>query len=75
MKFKSRGSDMYNYKGVNVAGCHLVKENNKWIRVEDSALKKSIEYYDPYIYRLQTSDSKIHISNVSSNQTIEALAS
>ena len=64
MKFTSKGSDMYNYKGVNVAGCHLVKENNRWIRVEDSALKKSIKYYDPYIYCLQTSDSKIHISNI-----------
>ena len=40
MKFTSKDSDMYNYKGTNVAGCHLVKENNMWIRVEESIYKK-----------------------------------
>jgi hypothetical protein len=63
MKFTSNGSKMYNYKGIRVAGCHLVKESNKWIRVEDSHLKRHIDYKDEYIYCLSTSDSKIIINN------------
>lgn len=64
MKFTSKDSKVYNYKGVKVAGCHLVKENNRWIRVEDSRYKIPIEYTSNYIYCLSTSDSKIMIKNI-----------
>ena len=64
MKFTSKGSKMYKYKGVHVAGCHLVKENSKWIRVEDSYYKQPIKYDSKYIYCLSTSDSKIIINNI-----------
>jgi hypothetical protein len=64
MKFTSKDSKMYGYKGVRVAGCHLVKEYNKWIRIEDSKYKHSIEYDNKYIYCLSTSDSKITINNI-----------
>ena len=64
MKFTSKGSDMYNYKGIKVAGCHLVKEDDKWIRVEDSNLKKPIKYNKNYIYCLYTTDSNIVINDI-----------
>lgn len=64
MKFTSKGSKMYRYKGVTVAGCHLVKENTKWIRVEDSYYKQPLKYNNKYIYCLSTSDSKIIINNI-----------
>jgi hypothetical protein len=34
--------DLYNYKGVHVTGQHAVKEDEKWIRVQDSANAKKL---------------------------------
>ena len=64
MKFSSKDADMYDYKGVQVAGCHLVKEKEKWIRVENSFLKRKIDWNKRYIYCLYTTDATININGI-----------
>ncbi len=31
-------NNLYDYNGIKVAGSHMVKENNKWVRVRDSEI-------------------------------------
>lgn len=62
MKFTSNNAIMYNYNGTIVAGSHLINENNRWIRVEDSLIGKKINYNKKYLYCLSTTDNRI-ISN------------
>ena len=62
-KFSSKDIDIYNYKGINVSGSHLVLENNKWIRVETSKYANKIKNTQKYIYCLETSDNKIETNN------------
>src|SRR5690606_13419408 len=40
MKLLSIDVDMYNYQNIIVSGSHYVKENDKYIKVEDSNLAK-----------------------------------
>jgi hypothetical protein len=71
-KFTSRGTQMYKYNigndllqnNIIVAGSHLVNENGKWIRVEDSSFATIINYKKKYIYCLSTSNAKININNI-----------
>ena len=71
-KFSSKGTQMYKYsytpnsKSTNiiVAGSHLVRENNKWIRIEDSDYSVKINYRKKYIYCLSTEDATIPINNM-----------
>ena len=59
-KFDIQDTEMYNYKGILISGSHLVRENNKWIRVEKSENGFKIEKYDKkYIYCLYTTNSVI----------------
>lgn len=70
LKFKNKNTKMYYYNNVIVSGSHLVKENNKWIRVIDSKNSIYIESYNKkYIYCLITTNNNIIVSN--SNNFIE----
>ena len=57
-------SDMYNYNGIIISGSHLVKENNKWIRIADSKISFPIKYLDKYIYCLSTTKGTILVKNM-----------
>ncbi len=60
-KFDCRNTNMYNYKGDIVSESHLVKENDNWIRIENSKLSSKINNYNKkYIYCLHTIDSLIY---------------
>jgi hypothetical protein len=51
---------MYKYNGVIVSGSHLVYENSKWIRVENSKLAISIKYNNNNVlYCLINKNNKI----------------
>jgi len=63
LKLRSNGVDMYNYKDIIVSGSHLINEDNKWLRVEDSKLSYKINYKKKYIYCLSTSTARLSIKN------------
>ncbi len=79
LKFNCNNVQMYNYNNIIVSGSHLVKENNKWIRVEDSNQGYKINYKKKYIYCLSTDNATINIDNIifadyietSNNETIK----
>tara|TARA_B100000795_G_scaffold236884_1_gene197258 strand:+ start:23 stop:988 length:966 start_codon:yes stop_codon:yes gene_type:complete len=57
--------DLYTYLGTTVSGSHLVLENHKWLRVEESNLAEPIDYQKNTLICLNTQDNIIGI-----NQTI-----
>mgnify|MGYP000078778475 CR=1 FL=1 len=63
---------LYNNK-ITVSGSHLVYENNKWIRIENSQYSKYINHYNkPYIYCLITQHNIItSIDNIVFKDFIE----
>jgi len=62
-QFKFSGDVIYNYKGVTVAGSHFVKENDKFIMVEDSPLAIKIDKI-PVVYSLDTTGRRIFINDI-----------
>jgi hypothetical protein len=54
---------MYKYNNIILAGSHLVKENNKWIRVEESNKSIKFDYKKEHIYCLSTETATINIDN------------
>jgi hypothetical protein len=52
-------NNLYDYKGVKVSGSHMVNENNKWIRVEDSNISKSLGNDEHVVYTLGTQNRRI----------------
>ena len=63
IKINSNGVEMYNYNNIIVSGSHLVYENNKWIRIEDSNISYKINYKKKYIYCLSTTTARLSINN------------
>jgi len=62
---KSMYSDMYSYNGVIVSGNHLVYENNKWKRIENSNLANKISYdSNKNLICLITEYNKIYSNNI-----------
>ena len=57
-------TDLYNYKGVKVSGSHMVNEDNKWLRVEESKLAKSLGNKEHTVYTLGTDNRRILINNI-----------
>lgn len=51
------------YKNILVTGTHLVLEDKKWMRVEDSSLKSATSLASDFQYCLITSNHTIPISN------------
>jgi len=57
-------TNLYNYKGVKVSGSHMVNEDNKWLRVEESKLAKSLGNKEHTVYTLGTDNRRILINNI-----------
>ena len=62
--FQFKATDeIYNYKGVTVAGSHYVKENDEFIMVKDSPLAIKIDKI-PVVYSLDTTGRRIFINDI-----------
>jgi uncharacterized membrane protein YgcG len=62
--FQFKASDeIHNYKGVTVAGSHYVKEDGKFIMVQDSPISVKIDKI-PVVYSLDTTDRRIFIKDI-----------
>jgi hypothetical protein len=60
---ETKGSVMYNLNGVMVSDSHLVKYNNKWVRVDEHPLAVKIEQYsEPYLYCINVENKVIEIN-------------
>ena len=55
--------ELYNYKGVIVSGSHLVYENSKWIRVEESCFSKRV-YNECRVICIITSLHNVYINGI-----------
>jgi hypothetical protein len=59
------GSIMYNLNGVIVSDSHIVKYNDKWIRVDEHPFAIKInDYNEPYLYCINTENKVIEINNI-----------
>ena len=61
-QFKA-ADEIHDYKGVTVAGSHYVKENGKFIMVQDSPISVKIDKI-PVVYSLDTTDRRIFINDI-----------
>ena len=62
--FQFKASDeIHNYKGVVVAGSHYVKEDGKFIMVQDSPMSIKIDKI-PVVYSLDTTGRRIFINDI-----------
>ena len=62
--FQFKASDeIHDYKGVVVAGSHYVKENGKFIMVQDSPISVKIDKI-PVVYSLDTTGRRIFIKDI-----------
>ena len=62
--FQFKASDeIHDYKGVTVAGSHYVKEDGKFIMVQDSPLSVKIDKI-PVVYSLDTTGRRIFIKGI-----------
>lgn len=57
-------NNLYDYKGVKVSGSHMVNENGKWLRVEDSDLAVSLGNDEHIVYTLGSENRRILINNI-----------
>lgn len=55
--------NLYDYKGIKVSGSHMVKEDDKWLRVKDSKLAKSLGNDEHVVYTLGTQNRRILIND------------
>ena len=62
--FQFKASDeIHDYKGVVVAGSHYVKEDGKFIMVQDSPMSIKIDKI-PVVYSLDTTGRRIFINDI-----------
>jgi len=60
---ETKGSVMYNLNGVMVSDSHVIKYNNKWVRVDEHPLAVKIEQYsEPYLYCINVENKVIEIN-------------
>ena len=58
-------SVMYNLNGITVSDSHIVKYNNKWIRVDEHPHSIKInDYKEPYLYCINTDNKTIELNDV-----------
>ena len=58
-------SVMYNLNGIIVSDSHIVKYNNKWIRVDEHPYSIKInDYKEPYLYCINTDNKTIELNDV-----------
>jgi hypothetical protein len=56
--------NLYEYKGIQVSGTHMVKEDGKWTRVEDSKHGKSLGDDDHIVYVFGSAHRRIMINSI-----------
>jgi hypothetical protein len=62
---ESKGSIMYSLNDVVVSDSHIIKHDNKWIRVDEHPNAIKIENYsEPYLYCINTENKIIEINNI-----------
>jgi hypothetical protein len=62
---------IYTYEGIEVSGKHAVKENGKWVRVENSELKRFKTLGKFKVYCLVTSKHRIFVNGIEFADQIE----
>jgi len=63
IKIDNINEDLFNYNGIIVSGSHLILENAKWIRIEDSAIPEKYTEISNLVC-LITSNHKIYIQDL-----------
>ena len=56
--------NLYDYKGIQVAGTHMVKEDGKWTRVENSKHGVALGSEDAIVYVFGSENRRIIINNI-----------
>jgi hypothetical protein len=56
--------NLHDYKGIKVSGSHMVSENNKWIRVEDSEHGKLLGNEEHTVYVFGSENRRILINDI-----------
>jgi len=61
----TNGSIMYNLNGIIVSDSHIVKYNDKWIRVDQHPQSLKLDdYKEPYLYCINTDNKIIEINGI-----------
>lgn len=60
---KTDDGTLYNYKGIEVTGSHAVKENGRWIRVENSSISVPIKG-ERIVWSLVTDKHRIYVNDI-----------
>ena len=55
--------NLYDYNGIQVSGTHMVKEDGKWTRVEDSRLGRSLGDDEVIVYVFGNENRRIIIND------------
>jgi len=55
---------IYKYGDVYVSGNHMVKENNKWIKVKNSTKATKTSIIPEYVFCISTTNGRIKIGNI-----------
>lgn len=58
------GQDFYWYNGVLVTGKHAVKEEGKWVRVENAKLGHRVPHFTEVVCNLVTEDHRIYANGI-----------
>ena len=56
--------NLHDYKGIKVSGSHMVNEDNKWVRVEDSKHGKSLGDDEHTVYVFGSENRRILINDI-----------
>ena len=56
--------NLYDYKGIKVSGSHMVNEEDKWTRVEDSKQGKSLGDDEHIVYVFGSENRRILINGI-----------
>ena len=57
-------TELYDYKGIKVSGSHMVNEDNKWVRVEDSKHGKALGDDEHTVYVFGAENRRILINDI-----------
>jgi len=70
---KLLSDDIYDYKGIYVAGSHAVKEKGVWMRVEDSEIGKPLKDGNMHVvYSLGVENKVLDIEGITFTDFFEA---
>ena len=56
-------NDLYDYKGIKVAGSHMVKEDGEWKRVSESKIGKPFDQGNNIVYVFGCENRRIQIKD------------